>query len=65
MQARASEPFLDIGLSEGGKEGLVKSCNEVLFCNMEDMISDEVLVLFGKGCLQRTKAANIHWLKHV
>ncbi len=51
MQARASEPCLDIGLSEGGKEGLVKSCNEVLLCNMEDMVFDKVLVLFWKGCL--------------
>ena len=46
MQARASEPFLDIGLSEAKKEGLVESCNEVHFGHMENVVSDQLLVLF-------------------
>ena len=59
MQARASKPPLDIGLSKAKKEGLVESCNEVHFGYMENMVSDQLLVLFGESCLQRTKAANI------
>jgi hypothetical protein len=45
MQARTSKPRLDISLSEGSKEGLLEGCNEVHLCNMEDMISNQVLVL--------------------
>jgi len=45
MQARASKSYLDISLSKGGKEGLVKGCNKVLFCNIEDIVSNKVLVL--------------------
>jgi hypothetical protein len=45
MQARTSKPCLDIGLSEGSKEGLFKGCNKVYLCNIEDMISNQVLVL--------------------
>jgi hypothetical protein len=45
MQARASKACLDIGFSEGSKEGLLKGCNKDDFCNIEDMVSDQVLVL--------------------
>ena len=45
MQARPSESCLDIGLSEGSKEGLLESCDEVYLCNVEDMVSDQVLIL--------------------
>ena len=45
MQARASKACLDIGFSEGSKEGLLKGCNKVDLCDIEDMVSDQVLVL--------------------
>ena len=45
MQARAFETSFDIGLSEAKKEGLVESCNEVHFGHMENVVSDQVLVL--------------------
>jgi hypothetical protein len=44
MQARTSKPCLDISLSEGSKEGLLEGCNEVHLYNMEDIVSDQVLV---------------------
>jgi hypothetical protein len=45
MQARTSKPYFNIGLSEGSKEGLFKGYNKVYLYNIEDMISDQVLVL--------------------
>ena len=45
MQARTSKPYFNIGLIEGSKEGLLKGCNKVDLCDMEDMVSDQVLVL--------------------
>jgi len=45
VQARASESCLDIGFSEGSKEGLLEDYNKVCLCNMEDMVSDQVLIL--------------------
>ena len=46
MQARASESCLDIGLSKRSKEGLLEGYDKVDLCNIEDMVSDRVLVLF-------------------
>jgi len=40
MQARTSKPCLDISLSKGSKEGLLKGYNKVHLYNIEDMISD-------------------------
>jgi hypothetical protein len=44
VQPSHSKPCLDISLSEGSKEGLFKGYNEVHLCNIEDMVSDQVLV---------------------
>jgi hypothetical protein len=46
MQARTPKSCLDISLSEGSKEGLLKGCDKVDLYNMEDMVSNQVLVLF-------------------
>ncbi len=46
MQARASEACLDVALSERSKEGCVKGSQKVFLADMEDMVFDEVLVLF-------------------
>ena len=40
MQARASEPSLDIGLSKAKKEGLVESYNKVHFGYIENVVSN-------------------------
>ena len=45
MQARPSESCLDISLSEGSKEGLSESYDKVYLYNIEDIVSDQVLIL--------------------
>ena len=45
MQARPSKSCLDIGLSEASKEGLLEGYNKIHLYNIEDIVSNQVLVL--------------------